>query len=132
MISFINTQAKSNDFIIAIRQIIQIKKISTVSISLTDDTIIKLHNVALALECNLNLISLGQLQENGIIYHNNPNIITLIKSNKTITYAKKSQNLITHDLAIFGQIISDISKVMAIIDRGWPIYFVSKNKHICF
>lgn len=50
---------------------IWMEEIGTISILLVSDTIIKLYNIALALNYNFNLISLGPLQKSGITYHNN-------------------------------------------------------------
>lgn len=55
---FSNLKAKSIDFVMAARQVIQIEEIGTVTILLEDGNI-KLHNVVLALECDSNLISLN-------------------------------------------------------------------------
>lgn len=65
-----------------------------------DDITINLYNVALAPDCNLNHISLGQLQKNEITNHDNPSVISLIRGNKIIIYAKRSYNLFIFDLAI--------------------------------
>ena len=115
---FTSTRAKSIDFITAAGQVIRTEEIGTVSIPLADGTIIELHNVALAPGCDLNLISLGQLRESGITYHDDPSSMILMRGNKTIARAKRSHNLFTLDLAMPGQIMSAISKVIAIIGRG--------------
>lgn len=88
------------------------------SISLADGTTIKLQNVGLVPVCNSNLILLGQLQENGITYHDDPSLMTLMRGGKTIARAKKSHNLFTLDLAIPGQIVSAISRAMEITSQG--------------
>lgn len=67
------------------------------SISLSGSTIVKFHNVALALNCDSNLILLGQLQENRITYHDNPMSMILIKNGKVVTKAKREQNLFILD-----------------------------------
>lgn len=96
----------------------QTKDINTVFILLTDEITIELHNVALTSEYNLNLILLGQLQESGITYYDNLGTITLMRGNKIITYAKKSHNLFTLNLAIPDQVMSPNSKAMAIMTRA--------------
>lgn len=58
---FSNLKAKSIDFVMAVKQVIQTEKIGMIFIPLVDDNNIKLHNVTLAPSCDLNLISLGQL-----------------------------------------------------------------------
>ena len=127
---FTNTRAKSIDFITADGQVIQTEKIGTVSIPLTDGTTIELQNVTLALGCDSNLISLGQLRESGITYHNDPDSMTLMKNGSIIARAKRNHNLFTLDLAMPGQIMSAISRAMAITGRGRPTHLVSLNKHI--
>lgn len=52
-------KVKNIDFITTVTQVIQIKKISNISILLSDGSKIELQNVALAPECNLSFISLG-------------------------------------------------------------------------
>lgn len=76
---FSNLKAKSIDFVIAVRQVIQIKDISTVSIPLACGDNIELYNVVLVTKCDLNQILLGQLYEAGIIYHDNQSTMTLIQ-----------------------------------------------------
>lgn len=76
---FSNLKVKSINFVIAVRQIIYIEEIGTISIPFIDDNSIKLHNITLALGCNSNLISLGQQQETGITFYNNPMAIILMK-----------------------------------------------------
>lgn len=78
--------------------------------------IIEFHNIVLAFEYNLNVILLDQLLKNVITYYDNPNIIALMKSDKTIIYTKKSYILFTLDLAMFNQIILAISNIIAIQD----------------
>ena len=127
---FTNTRAKSIDFITAAGQVIRTEEIGTVSIPLTDGTTIELQNVALAPGCDSNLISLGQLRESGITYHDDPDSMTLMKSGSIIARAKRNHNLFTLDLAMPGQIMSAISRAMAITGRGRPTHLVSQNKRI--
>lgn len=54
-----------------------------------------------------------------------------MKINKIIAHTKRNYNLFTLDLAIFGQIMSAISKVITIISQSQPTYCVSINKRIC-
>lgn len=76
--------------------------------------IIKLHNIALTSKCDLNVILLSQVRENDIIFHNNPNTMTLMKDSKIIAYAIKGHNLFTLNLAISDQITLVISKKIMI------------------
>lgn len=132
---FISTRAKSIDFVTAASQIIRTEGVGTVSIPLTGGRTIKLHNVALAPNCDSNLISLGQLRESGISYHDNPSTMTLMRGGEIIAHAKRDHNLFTLEAAIPGQVMSAISRstasrVMAITGRGRPTHLVSQNKRI--
>lgn len=51
-------------------QIIYFEGIGMVSIALADRSSIKFKDITLVPDCKSNLISLGQLQKNRIIYHN--------------------------------------------------------------
>ena len=64
------------------------------------------------LDYDLNLISLGQLQENGIRFHDNPITMTLTRGKNVIAYTKRSHNLFVFDMAIPGLVMS--AKAMAI------------------
>ena len=125
---FSNTRAKSIDFMTAAGQLIRSEEIGTVSIPLNGVTSIELHNVSLAPDCDSNLISLGQLRESGITYHDSPTAMTLMKEGKVIAQAKRNQNLFTLDRASLGQTMS--AKAMAVKGRGRPTHLVSQNKRI--
>ncbi len=86
----------------AARQVIQIEEIGTMIIPLVDGNI-ELYNIVLAPRCNSNLISLGQLQETRIIYHDNPATMTLMQYGKVIAHAKRTRNLFTLDFAHLGR-----------------------------
>lgn len=75
---------------------------------------IKFHNIALAPGYDLNLILLSQFWESGIIYHNSPTAMTLLKKSKIIAQAKKNQNLFILNLALQSQTISVKTKAMAV------------------
>lgn len=99
--------------------------------------IIKLHNIALTLRCNPNLISLGQLYESKIIYHDNPIIMTLIRNGKVIIKAKRKRNLFKLNLIDPQKTITVINpfnniKNHAIVIIKWkrPIYLISQSKRI--
>lgn len=87
---------------IAANLIIWMEEIGTVLILLIGDAIIKLHNIALAPNCNINLISLGQFWESKITYHNKLMAMILMQKRKVIAYAKKKQNLFILNLASSG------------------------------
>lgn len=93
---------------------------------MSDSITVELHNVALASNCDLNLISLGQLQESEITYHDNPMSMTLIRNGKVIVKAKRERNHFTLDFAVLNQAIS--ARLMVIRGKGRPIHLVSKNK----
>lgn len=82
----------------AVEQVMQTEEIGTVFIPLADNNM-ELHNVVLAAGYDSNLISLGQLRETGITYHDNPTTMTLIRHGKVITHIKQTQKLFTLDLA---------------------------------
>ena len=90
------------DFVTAAGQIIRTKQVGIVSIPLKTGQI-NLQNVVLASECDSNLISLGQLRETGITFHDNPTSMALMKDGKVIAYAKRSRNLFILDLATPGK-----------------------------
>lgn len=138
-------RAKNIDFVIAVRQVICTKEISTVSILLADGNTIELHNVFFAPWCDSNLISLGQLQEGEITYQNDPSEMVLVQCKEVIARAKRNQNLFTLELAqperamvnftlqpkakaaarVAGQ-----SWVMAITGRDRPTQLMSRNERI--
>lgn len=133
---FINKRAKSIDRVTAAGQIIRTEEIGTVSISLADGSKIELQNVVLAPGCDSNLISLGQLRETGITFHDNPTAMTLMRNGKIIAQARRNRNLFTLELAQPGRAMATIKtvsilpKAMAIHGRGRPTHLVSQNKRI--
>lgn len=132
---FSDLKAKSIDFVTAAGQVIRTEEIGTVVIPLVDGNNIELHNVAFAPRCDLNLISLGQLQETGITYYDNPTTMTLMRHGKVIAQAKRTRNLFTLELAHPGKamamtIQSKATQAMAITERGRPTHLVSQNKRI--
>lgn len=81
---------------------------------------IKLYNIALALECDFNLISFGQFYKNGIIYYNNLIAMTLIRNRKIIPKAKREQNFFILNLVYpkkAMEIISPQSKAIILIKQ---------------
>ena len=134
---FSNTKTKSIDFVTAAGQVIRTEEIGIVSIPLSGGNTIELHNVALIPGCNFNLISLGQLHESGITYHDNPMTMTLMRNGKVIAEAKREQNLFTLNLADPGKAMAVISpsdnikhRAMAMTGRGHPTHLVSQSKRV--
>lgn len=121
---FTNQRAKSIDFVIAIKQVIRTEKISTVLISLVDCSKIKLQNIALAPECDSNLVSFSQLRETEIIFHDNPTTITVMNNRKIIILVKKDQKISNLKLVqqeramLIIKSVSILPKVMAIQGQG--------------
>lgn len=93
-----------------------------------ENTLIELHNVALAPDCNSNLISLGQLRESGIMFHDDPTTMTLTRGGNIIAHAMRSQNLFILNTAMPGLVMS--IKAMAITGRGQPTHLFRKNKRV--
>lgn len=96
---FKSTYVKNIDFVTTGGQIIRTDKVRNIAIFLVGGFIIKIHNIIFTLQYNSNLILLGQLHKNRIIYYDNTNIMILIKNKKAIKYAKKEQNLFPLDFA---------------------------------
>lgn len=116
----------------------------TVSIPLKGGRI-DLQNVALATECDSNLISLGQLRERGISFHDNPASMTLMIDGEIIAQARRSQNLFVLDLTTPGKVMRvshtidtrfanntspPAHRSLALRGQGRPTYLVSKNRKI--
>ncbi len=133
---FSDLRAKSIDFMTAAGQVIRTEEIGTVSIPLANGNKIDLQNVALAPGCDSNLISLGQLRETGITFHDNPTEMTLMRNGKVIAQAKRDRNLFTLELAQPSRAMATIKtismqpKAMAIHGRGRPTHLVSQNKRV--
>lgn len=69
-------------------QIIQTNEIGIVVILLLGGKIIKFHNIVYTLKFDLNLIFFGQLRKSRLLFYNDLIIITLLRKEKVITYAK--------------------------------------------
>lgn len=91
------------NFVTAAGQVIQTKQVETVSIPLKSRRI-DLQNIALASKCDFNSISLGQLRETGISFHDNPMSMALINDGEIIAHAKRSRNLFILNLATPGKL----------------------------
>lgn len=119
----------SIDFVTARKKIIRLEEIGTVSIPLVDGKSIELLDTALVPECDSNLISLGQLQETSITFHDNPSHMTLIRHGVIIAQAKRHQNLFILDRAIPKTVMKVRNLAMA-TGKGRPTHLVSKNKKV--
>ena len=97
---FSNLRPMSIDFVKAGKKIICSEEMGTVSIPLADVRSIKLLDTALVPEYDSNLISLGQLRETGITFHDNPSHLTLMRRRVVIAKAKWHRNLFILDRAI--------------------------------
>ena len=62
----------------------------TIQIALTSGSSIQLEKIVLVSECKLNLILLGQLQNNRITYHNNSASMLLIQDGKPVAYTRRN------------------------------------------
>lgn len=111
------------DFTTTGGQILWAEGIEIIAIPLLDKSLLKLWDVAYGLNCNSNLISLGQLRNNNITYVNNFEVIILVQIGHSITYAKCDQNFFVLELTISNKIIQ-------INRRGQPIHLVSKSRKI--
>ena len=119
----------SIDFITAGKKIIRSEEIGTVSIPLADGKSIKLLDTALVPEYDSNLISLGQLREMGIMFHDNPSHMTLIRHGVVIAQAKRHRNLFILDRAI-PETVMKVRNLAIATGRGRPTHLVSKNKKV--
>lgn len=106
---FLNIKTKNIFFITEVKQVIQTKKIGIISISLEKNNIIKIYNITVTLRCNFNLILLGQLHKNRIIYYNSLIAITLIRDKKVISKTKGKRNLFTLNLANSRKVVAIIN-----------------------
>ena len=102
----------------------RLEQVETIVLPLGNGSELTFSNVAYAPECNSNLISLGQLRETGILYHNYPEYIVLKQRGNVIGVATRKKNLFVLDT----RSLSD--KVMLVKGRGRPTYLLSKNPQI--
>ena len=126
---FSNLRPISIDFVTAGKKIIRSKKIGTVSIPLADGRSIELLDTAFVLECDLNLISLGQLHETGITFHDNPSHMTLMRHEVVIEKAKRHRNLFIFDRAI-PETVMKVRNLARATGKSRPTHLVSKNKKV--
>lgn len=119
---FGNFCLKIYKFITTGGNIIKLKYVRTVIFSLENGTL-ALSNIAYVPECDFNFISLGQLQETDISYHDHPKYMVLKERGKIIGLATKRKNLFILNIQISG-------KTMLFKERGKLTYFLGKNIQI--
>ena len=91
---FLDIRSKNYKFIMARGKIIYSQKVGIVHFTLLSGKItMTLLNVEYAPKCDFNLISLGQLCESGILYHNHPNSMALKQGKSTLKVANRHKNL---------------------------------------
>lgn len=112
---FSNLFSKSYEFIIARGDIIRSKEIGSINLSTQSRAIINLNSIAYILQYDFNWISLSQLQESGITYHDHPNWMILKEGENIIRSASRHRNLFALD-------IKSTRKTMIIQERGQPNY----------
>ena len=126
---FSNLRPMSIDFVTAGKKIIRLEEIDTISIPLADGKSIELLDTTLVLECDSNLISLGQLRETGITFHDNPSHMTLMRHGVVIAQAKQHRNLFILDWATPETVMKVRNLAMA-TRKSKPTHLVSKNKKV--
>lgn len=130
---FVNKlRPKYFDFTITSGQTLRTKSVGTIAIPLVDGSFIRLEGVAYVFEYNSNLILLGQLRDNNIIYVDNKDTITLVQESHTIAHVRKNQNLFIFDLVILNKVMQviQLSKVIMTQGQRLLIYLISKNEKV--
>ena len=127
---FLNLHPKSYKFVKAGREIIRSYKMDTILLSTCNGTTITVNNITYIPRYNFNLISLGQLREVGIIYHDNSKQMMLKQRGNIIESRNRFKNLFILDTK------TNI-KMMMTLEKGWPNYLKSQNPqirlwHCCF
>lgn len=74
---FVDLQLKTYEFVTTGRDIIRSEQVRTVILTLENGLQLIFSNIAYTLECDSNLIFLGQLQKTSILYHNHLKCIVL-------------------------------------------------------
>ncbi len=119
---FSDLRPKNYEFITAGGEVIRSREVGTVHLSLQSGKMTLL-NVAYTPKCDFNLISLGQLRESGITYHDHPDSMILKQGGSTIGLAERHKNLF-----ILETKLGD--KAMLVRGRGRPTYLLSPNPQI--
>ena len=121
---FVKLRPKTYEFITAGGNIIRSSQVGTVTLLLENGSNLTLTNVAYTPECDSNLISLGQLRETGISYHDHAECMVLKQEGKTIGLATRRKNLFILNTQTAP------SKTMLVKGRGRPTYRLSSNPQI--
>ena len=120
---FADLRPKSYKFVTVGGTIIRLSQVGTIILPLENGLQLTLSNFAFTPECDSNLISLGQLWETGISYHNYPEEMILKQGGEIIRSATRKRNLFILD-------ISPPLKTILVRDRGRPTYLLSSNPQI--
>ena len=121
---FVDLRPKTYEFITAGGNIIRSSQIGTVTLLLENGSNLTLTNVAYTSEYDSKLISLGQLWETSISYHNQAECIVMKQEGKTIGLATRRKNLFILNTQIGP------SKTMLVKDRGRSTYRLSSNQQV--
>lgn len=102
-------------------------------IALANAVSIKLKGIALVLECKSNLISLKQLRDSKIIYHNKETHMLLTQNSLPITQVRRDQNLFVQDIAVPEKVIqtniASNKHAMMTTGRKKPTYLVNHQAY---
>lgn len=120
---FVDLRPKTYEFITAGGNIIRLSQVGIVTLFLENGSNLTLTNVAYALECDSNLIFLGQFWETGISYYYYAKCMILKQEGKTIGIATRRKNLLILNTQI-------LSKTILVKGRGRLIYQFSSNLQI--
>ena len=121
---FVDLRPKTYEFITVGGNIIRSSQIGTVTLLLENSSNLTLTNTAYTPECNSNLISLGQLRETDISYHNHTKCMMLKQEGKTIGLATRRKNLFILNTQIAP------SKTILVKSRGRLTYQLSSNPQV--
>ena len=121
---FADLRLKTYEFVTAGRDIIRSEQVETVILPLKKCSQLTLCNVAYALKCNSNLISLDQLRETGISYYDHLEYMVLKQGESIIGSATRRKNLFVLDTQL------PPGKAMLVKERGKPTYLLTKNPQI--
>ena len=120
---FADLRPKSYKFVTARGTIIRSSQVGTIILPIENGLQLTLSNVAFTPECDSNLISLGQLRETFISYHDYPEKMVLKQGGEIIGSATRKRNLFVLDTLL-------PLKTMLVQDRGQPTYLLSSNLQI--
>ena len=121
---FVDLRPKTYEFITAGGNIIRSSQIGTITLLLENSSKLTLTNVVYTPEYDSKLISLGQLRETGISYHDHAECMVLKQEGKTIGLAIRRKNLFILNTQIAP------SKTMLVKGRGRPTYRLSSNPQV--